>query len=67
MSLILARAPEWLACTGKGRFSSASVAARVAKRMNRAKRHRTKARTRPLGSYRCQHSGFFHIGGEGRT
>jgi hypothetical protein len=54
--------PPWLSCDGKDRFSSAKVAAQVAKRITTAKRRRGTL-VRPLTSYHCDHCGFFHIGG----
>lgn len=54
--------PRWLQCTGKEQFDSAMLAAKVARRRNVSKRRRDKL-DRTLGSYRCHHCGFFHIGG----
>jgi predicted RNA-binding Zn-ribbon protein involved in translation (DUF1610 family) len=59
------RAPAWLQCVGKEQFSSPQLAAKVARRRTAA-RKRGGQQERPMGSYRCPHCGFFHIGGEGR-
>lgn len=59
------RQPAYLSCQGKAPFSSPQLAAKVARRRTMSKKHRGKL-DRPLGSYRCGHCGFFHIGGMGK-
>lgn len=58
------RQPAYLQCTGKEQFSSPQLAATIARRRTSSKKRRGKL-DRNLQSYRCDHCGFFHIGGFG--